>query len=150
MAHPHRMASPPFRVEVFPTGLAAVVDRNGVNWGTGAGRVLFASKVQTLYPSSFALTESILILVLVIFGGMGSLPGAVLGAAVLQWLPQFLRGKINQADLFLYLGALLVIMMIFRPQGIWPSRRRARELALAEAGLTEADAVSAPTAGEVQ
>ena len=44
MAHPHRMASPPFRVEVFPTGLAAVVDRNGVNWGTGAGSVLFASK----------------------------------------------------------------------------------------------------------
>jgi branched-chain amino acid transport system permease protein len=117
---------------------------------SGFAGVLFASKVQTLYPSSFALTESILILVLVIFGGMGSLPGAVLGAAVLQWLPQFLRGKINQADLFLYLGALLVIMMIFRPQGIWPSRRRARELAMAEAGLIEADAVSGPPAGEVQ
>jgi branched-chain amino acid transport system permease protein len=117
---------------------------------SGFAGVLFASKVQTLYPASFALTESILILVLVIFGGMGSLPGAVIGAAVLQWLPQFLRGKINQADLFLYLGALLVIMMIFRPQGIWPSRRRARELGLAEAGIGTADAMSAPTAGEIQ
>lgn len=117
---------------------------------SGFAGSLFASKVQTLYPSSFSLYESILILVLVIFGGMGSIPGAVLGAAVIQWLPQFLRGKISSQDLFLYLGALLVIMMIFRPQGVWPSRRRARELGLAEAGIGSADAMSAPTAGEIQ
>jgi branched-chain amino acid transport system permease protein len=88
--------------------------------------------------------------VLVIFGGMGSLPGAILGAAILRWLPEFLRGKINSADLFIYFGALLVIMMIYRPQGILPSRRRARELGLAEAGMGTADAMSAPTGGEIQ
>jgi branched-chain amino acid transport system permease protein len=117
---------------------------------SGFAGVLFASKVQTLLPASFSLYESILILVLVIFGGMGSIPGAILGAAVIQWLPQFLRGKIDSADLFLYLGALLVIMMIYRPQGVWPSRRRARELGLAEVGIGTADAMSAPTGGEIQ
>jgi branched-chain amino acid transport system permease protein len=117
---------------------------------SGFAGVLFASKVQTLLPSSFSLYESILILVLVIFGGMGSIPGAILGAAVIQWLPQFLRGRIDSADLFLYLGALLVIMMIYRPQGVWPSRRRARELGLAEAGLGTADAMSAPIGSEIE
>jgi branched-chain amino acid transport system permease protein len=112
--------------------------------------VLFASKIQAITPLSFLLQQSILVLVLVIFGGMGSLPGAVLGAAVIQWLPNGLRTYIKKEDLFLYLGALLVVMMIYRPQGVFPSRRRSRELAMAEAGMTTADAMSAPTAGEIQ
>jgi branched-chain amino acid transport system permease protein len=117
---------------------------------SGFAGVLFASKIQTVTPASFVLQQSILVLVFVIFGGMGSLPGALIGAAVLQWAPNFLRNHFQKQDLFLFLGALLVIMMIYRPQGVVPSRRRSRELGLAEAGVGTADAMSAPIAGEIQ
>jgi branched-chain amino acid transport system permease protein len=111
---------------------------------SGLAGVLFASKNNFMDPTSFSFTNSVLVLVLVIFGGMGSIAGPLVGAAVLQWLPQFLRGKIPPTDLFIYFGALLVILMIFRPQGLIPSRRRQRELALAEEGVGGADAMGAP------
>jgi branched-chain amino acid transport system permease protein len=111
---------------------------------SGFAGVLFASKIGFFDPGVFTVSASILVLVLVIFGGMGSLAGAVVGAVVLQWLPQALRSHINQQDLYIYYGALLVVMMIFRPQGIVPSRRRSRELGLAEAGVSGADALGAP------
>lgn len=117
---------------------------------SGFAGVLFASKIQTVTPLSFVLQQSILVLVFVIFGGMGSLPGALVGAAILQWAPNFLRNHFQKQDLFLFLGALLVVMMIYRPQGIVPSRRRSRELGLAEAGVGTADAMSVPVAGEIQ
>jgi branched-chain amino acid transport system permease protein len=113
---------------------------------SGFAGMLTASKISYLTPGSFTFQLSILILVLVVFGGMGSLPGAVLGAAVLQWVPQYLRVHplfgFQPPDLYIYLGALLVTMMIFRPQGIWPSRRRAREIVFAEHGIGAADAMS--------
>ena len=114
---------------------------------SGFAGVLFASKNNSFSPTDFALTASILVLVLVIFGGMGSIWGVVLGAAVLQWFPGLLRKHdwINPANLFIYYGALLVVMMIFRPQGLLPSRRRAREIGLAEHGVGGADALGAPT-----
>ena len=116
---------------------------------SGFAGLLTASKISFVAPGDFTVQLSILILVLVTFGGMGSLPGAVLGAAVLQWLPQYLRNHpllgFQQQDLYIYLGALLVVMMIFRPAGIWPSRRRSRELALAEEGVGTADAMSGTT-----
>jgi len=117
---------------------------------SGFAGVLFASKIQAITPQSFEVTMSILVLVLVIFGGMGSLAGAVVGAAVIQWAPNALRTYIRKEDLFVYLGAILIIMMIYRPQGLIPSRRRARELAMAEEGLTEADAVTPSQVEEVQ
>ncbi|HET6911681.1 MAG TPA: branched-chain amino acid ABC transporter permease [Mycobacteriales bacterium] len=113
---------------------------------SGVAGVFFASKNGTFTPPDFAFQASILILVLVIFGGMGSLPGAVIGAAVLQWLPQALRSHIEQQDLYIYYGALLIVMMIFRPQGLIPSRRRAREIRMAEHGVGSADAMAAPGA----
>lgn len=118
---------------------------------SGFAGVLFASKIQTFTPNySFDVQLSILVLVLVIFGGMGSLAGAVVGAAVIQWAPNALRTYINKEDLFVYLGAILVVMMIYRPQGMVPSRRRSRELTLAEEGIGSADAVEAPAAEQVQ
>jgi branched-chain amino acid transport system permease protein len=108
---------------------------------SGLAGAFFASKAGVFSPPDFAFQDSVLILVLVIFGGMGSLPGAVVGAAILQFLPQYLRSHIQQPDLFAYYGAILVAMMIFRPQGVVPSRRRARELAQAEAGIGGADAL---------
>lgn len=116
---------------------------------SGFAGMLEASKIGFVEPADFTVQLSILILVLVIFGGMGSLPGAVIGAAVLQWLPEYLRVHpllgFQQQDIYIYLGALLVVMMIFRPEGIIPSRRRKRELTLAEHGVGSADAMEEPT-----
>ena len=120
---------------------------------SGFAGVLTASQVGYIEPQDFTYYLSILILVLVIFGGMGSLPGAVVGAAVLQWFPEFLRLHplfgFQQQDLYIYLGALLIVMMIFRPEGILPSKRRKREIGLAEHGVGTADAMTTTTA-EIQ
>jgi branched-chain amino acid transport system permease protein len=113
---------------------------------SGFAGVITASKISFVEPADFTVQLSILILVLVIFGGMGSIPGAIVGAAVLQWLPQYLRIHplfgFQPQDLYLYLGALLVVMMIFRPVGLIPSRRRRREFGLSEAGIGTADAMT--------
>ena len=113
---------------------------------SGFAGMLEASKISFVSSQDFTVQLSILILVLVIFGGMGSLPGAVAGAAFLQWVPQLLRQHplfgYQPQDLYIYLGALLVVMMIFRPEGMLPSRRRRRELSLAEQGIGTADAMS--------
>jgi branched-chain amino acid transport system permease protein len=111
---------------------------------SGLAGVLFAGKNNFFNPPVFSFQLSILVLVLVIFGGMGSIVGVIIGASFLQWLPQELRNYINQQDLYLYIGFILIVMMIFRPQGIVPSRRRAREIGLAEAGVGGADAMGAP------
>ncbi|MGC9962122.1 MAG: branched-chain amino acid ABC transporter permease [Acidimicrobiales bacterium] len=114
---------------------------------SGFAGVLFASKIGFIDPTEFSVQMSILVLILVVFGGQGSLAGALVGAAFLQWGQNFLRvlniGWYNEEDLYVYLGALLVVMMIFRPQGILPSRRRSREIGLAEHGIGSADAMSA-------
>ena len=106
---------------------------------SGFAGVFFASQVQSLVPNDFIVQTSILILVFVIFGGMGSIAGAVVGAFVIQWLPQYLQVRSFQdyqfQDEFIYLGALLILLMIFRPQGIIPSRRRRREILLTEEGI---------------
>ena len=111
---------------------------------SGLAGVIFASQVGSFAPDNFRLINSLLVLVYVIFGGMGSLPGAVIGASFLIWLPNVLRDHVPPQDRFIYFGALLVVMMIFRPQGVFPSRRRAREIGLAEAGSGGADAMAAP------
>jgi len=111
---------------------------------SGLAGVIFASQVGSFAPDNFRLINSLLVLVYVIFGGMGSLPGAVAGASILIWLPEALRDHVDPQDRFVYFGALLVVMMIFRPQGVFPSRRRAREIGLAEAGSGGADAMAAP------
>jgi branched-chain amino acid transport system permease protein len=114
---------------------------------SGFAGMLYASKVAYIEPADFTVQFSILILILVIFGGMGSIVGAVAGAAFLQWVPAYERVHptfgFQIQDLYIYLGALLILMMIFRPQGIVSSRRRRRELQLAEHGVGTADAMSA-------
>jgi branched-chain amino acid transport system permease protein len=112
---------------------------------SGFAGTLYASKITYFNPTNFALTLSILVVAMVVFGGMGSLWGSIAGAAVLAWFPQFLEKHpfIPPEDKFVYFGAVLILMMIFRPQGIIPSRRRAREIGLAEAGVGGADALGA-------
>lgn len=90
------------------------------------GGALFATKVGAIFPNSFRIVTSITILVIVIVGGLGSPPGVVLGALALVGLPELLREF--QEFRFLIYGALLIFMMIKRPEGFIPSKRRAQEL----------------------
>jgi ABC-type branched-subunit amino acid transport system permease subunit len=88
----------------------------------------YASQVGYFDPTLFTLQASILIVAYVVFGGMGSLMGAMAGAAVLTWLPEFLRDQVPTTDRPLWIGALVLLMMIFRPEGLIPARRRRAEL----------------------
>jgi branched-chain amino acid transport system permease protein len=94
--------------------------------------MVFAVKVGSVFPASFKLLVSIIILVVVIVGGMGSIPGVIVGAIVLIGVlggptqPGLLQ-EFGQFKLLIY-GALLVAMMLNRPEGLWPSVRRQREL----------------------
>ncbi len=92
----------------------------------GLGGVLFASRNRFTGPEDFTLLVSINVLSLVIIGGMGSIPGVILGALVLKGLPEILR-ELSDFRMLTF-GALLVVMMILRPEGIWPSSRRRMEL----------------------
>jgi branched-chain amino acid transport system permease protein len=100
--------------------------------------MLFAVKVGAIFPSSFKLLVSIIILVVVIVGGMGSIPGVIVGAVVLIGVlggptqPGLLQ-EFAEFKLLVY-GALLVVMMLKRPEGLWPSLRRQRELHQDEMG----------------
>ena len=90
------------------------------------GGALFAVKIGSLTPASFEIIVSITALAIVILGGMGSIPGVVVGALVLIGLPGLLR-EFEEFRLLIY-GAALVSIMILRPQGLVPNIRRSREL----------------------
>ncbi|TDR82027.1 ABC transporter permease subunit [Paludibacterium purpuratum] len=108
---------------------------------------LFASFQGFISPESFGLMESIMILAMVVLGGMGHIPGVVLGAVVLTIAPEILRDTIGpmQMSTFgrmivdpenarqLLFGLALVVMMLVRPAGMWPSKRRALEFSDAKA-----------------
>lgn len=98
----------------------------------GLAGALFAAKLGSVFPSSFELLVSIIILVVVIVGGMGNIPGVAVGAVVLIGvlggpnLPGLLA-EFAEFKLLIY-GALLVFMMLRKPEGLVPSVRRSREL----------------------
>ncbi|WP_026370399.1 branched-chain amino acid ABC transporter permease [Kallotenue papyrolyticum] len=92
----------------------------------GMAGAFFASLLGSVVPRSFDLLVSINVLALLIIGGMGSLPGVVVGALVLVGLPELLR-EFAEYRLLVY-GIVLVIMMIYRPEGLLPEARRAMEL----------------------
>jgi ABC-type branched-subunit amino acid transport system permease subunit len=112
---------------------------------SGIAGVLYASNVGFFNPSNFTLQTSILVVAYVVFGGMGSLPGAVAGAAVLTWLPEFLRDQVPPEDKTMYIGAILIAMMIFRPAGLIPAKRRATELT--HQGPDSAESQAVPVGG---
>jgi len=95
---------------------------------SGVAGVFFASQVGFFTPDNFVLNNSILVVAYVVFGGMGSLPGAIAGAALLTWMPEFLKDQVPAADRQMWIGAVVLAMMIFRPGGLLPARRRAVEL----------------------
>lgn len=92
----------------------------GGMWAGLAG-AFFASRVSAINPSSFTFTLSSQILILIIIGGLGSLGGVILGAGVVVGLPEVLRGM--QQSRFLFFAGMLILIMLFRPQGLWPQRR---------------------------
>jgi branched-chain amino acid transport system permease protein len=119
----------------------------------GLAGSIFAVMLTSVYPSSFQLLVSINVLALIIVGGMGSLPGVMVGALALVGLPELLRefGEFR----FLFYGAALIIMMRVRPEGLWPSATRRRELRdeAGEAALGELEGTAtrpAPRAPDLQ
>jgi len=88
----------------------------------GFAGALLASWQRSVFPENFLFTESINVLAMVIIGGMGSLLGVILGAAVIVALPELFREL--QAYRLLMFGFMLMVLMIFRPQGILAPRRR--------------------------
>jgi len=139
----------------------------GASTGGLAGWI-YASKVNFINPPQFELLISILILSAVVLGGMGSIPGVIIGAFAIAFLPEYLRtvaagntllrwlnaitgghaSNITEYRVMLF-GLVLVVMMIFRPQGLFPSRRREAELTdiAAEPATTPAPAAALTMGG---
>jgi branched-chain amino acid transport system permease protein len=101
---------------------------------------IFAGKLGSVYPHSFNVMISINILCLIIVGGMGSIPGVLVGAIALVGLPELLR-EFAEYRLLVY-GAALVAMMILRPEGLWPETLRRSELHGGESAETESRPLS--------
>ena len=114
----------------------------GASFGGVAGG-MFSAIQGFISPESFVLVESIMVLSMVVLGGMGNVWGVVLGAVLLSFVPEVLRYTVEplQQSVFgkliiepevirmLLFGLALVLIMIYRPAGIWPSAVRKRELA---------------------
>lgn len=114
----------------------------------GVAGGLFASFQGFISPESFGLLESIMILAMVVLGGMGHIPGVILGAVVLTIAPEILRDVIGPLQMhtfgrmivdpenarMLLFGLAMVIMMLTRPEGMWPSKRRKAEFEDAKKG----------------
>jgi branched-chain amino acid transport system permease protein len=88
----------------------------------GLAGAFFAARLTAISPDSFTYTQSINILMVVVLGGMASFPGVLLGAAVVVGLPELLR-FMQLWRLFVFAVGLIVLMLV-RPQGIWPASRR--------------------------
>lgn len=92
----------------------------------GLAGAIFAAKLGSIFPHSFQLLISINVLSLIIVGGLASIPGVIVGALALVGIPELLR-EFAEFRLLLY-GIALIVMMLVRPEGLWPSEVRRREL----------------------
>jgi branched-chain amino acid transport system permease protein len=97
----------------------------GSAWAGLAG-ALYASRVTVISPDLARFLESVLIFSIVVLGGVGSIPGVFVGTVGMVILPEMFRFVKEWRDLFV--GLAMVLMMIFRPMGLWPSRRVAMEM----------------------
>lgn len=112
----------------------------GSCWAGFAG-VIFAAKTTFINPSSFTFMESAMILSMVVLGGMGSIAGVIIAAVILILAPEYLRAFSEYR--MLIFGAIMVIMMIFRPQGLISGERRRYRISALENGAANAPAGSA-------
>ncbi|MCL2628263.1 MAG: branched-chain amino acid ABC transporter permease [Oscillospiraceae bacterium] len=88
----------------------------------------YAVQMTSISPNSFDFTQSVNVLLAVILGGMGKIPGVIIGAAFFAIFPEIFRDIPFVGDMrMLFFGLLLVVVMINRPQGLWPDRLRAND-----------------------
>ncbi len=120
------------RVKLYAFGLSAFI--------AGIAGCVFAAKQTIVTPDSFDFVLSVLILAMVVLGGMGNIWGSVLGALVLGILPELLREFASYG--MLIFGLLMILMMIFRPQGILGNPIIRRELAPERRQKGETDGAS--------
>ena len=118
------MGVPTFKFKLWAFAIGAGIG--------GTAGVMYAGKVISITPDNFLFNLSILFLAAVVLGGSGNIPGVILGAIVVAYLPERFR-QFAQYRVLVF-GAALVLVMIFRPQGLLPSRRRAKELLEPEPG----------------
>ena len=103
------------------TGVIAIVA------GSGAAGGVFARWESFVTPESFTFWESVMLVAMVVIGGMGSVPGTLAGVAIVMLVPEILRNVLGAQLVswrYLLFGIALVLVAVYRPQGIWPSRRR--------------------------
>jgi branched-chain amino acid transport system permease protein len=133
------MGVPTFRFKLWAFAIGASIG--------GLAGVLFSSKVISITPDNFVFLFSILFLSAVVLGGSGNLAGVIVGAIVVAYLPERFRGF--QKTRYLWFGAALVVMMIFRPQGLIPAARRQAEMKdTSKAGSATTGALGAAVVGE--
>lgn len=92
----------------------------------GLGGAIFATLIGSIFASSMQLIVSINVVSLIIVGGMGSIPGVIVGAIALIGIPELLR-EVSEFRYLLY-GLTLIIMMLAKPEGLWPAQITLREL----------------------
>src|SRR6266498_3000011 len=105
----------------------------------GLGGAIFATLIGSIFATSMQLLVSINVVALIVVGGMGSIPGVIVGAIALIGLPELLR-EVSEFR-FLFYGATLIIMMLAKPEGLWPSQATKRELHHADAENVTAESM---------
>jgi branched-chain amino acid transport system permease protein len=130
------MGVPTFKFKLLAFAIGAMVG--------GLGGTIFASKVIFIAPTNFPFILSATILAAILLGGSGNLPGVILGAFLIAWLPERFRGFSDYR--ILVFGAALVLTMALRPQGLLPSRQRSAEFKEGAGGMGSLGAgVAGPT-----
>jgi branched-chain amino acid transport system permease protein len=132
------MGVPTFKFKIVAFVMGAAIG--------GTAGVVFASQTTSITPVNFPFILSALILCAVVLGGSGNLLGVILGAFLVAWLPERFRGF--EEFRVLAFGAALVIMMIFRPEGLLPSRQRRAELAEGTGGMGSLGGETGAVAGQ--
>lgn len=117
-------------VPTFKFKLAAFAIGAGIG---GTGGAVWAAKNSSINPNDYLFLVSALILAGVVLGGSGNLPGVMLGAFLVVWIPERFR-QLDDYRMLIF-GTALVLMMAFRPEGLWPSRRRKAELTEGAGGM---------------
>ncbi|RMF48546.1 MAG: leucine/isoleucine/valine transporter permease subunit [Anaerolineae bacterium] len=125
-------------INLVQTKLLAFAIGAGFSAASGA---IFAARLHNIFPNSFGILVSINVLSLIIVGGLGSLPGVVVGAFILVGMPELLR-EFAEYRLLMY-GILLIVMMLAKPEGFWPEETRKRELHADEEAWDEDESVLA-------
>jgi branched-chain amino acid transport system permease protein len=117
----------------------------GAAWAGMAGNI-YAAKMTVIAPESFSFWESVVVFALVILGGAGSIPGVLLGSFVIIGLPELFRGFADAR--MLIFGLAMIVMMIFRNQGILPAHPRPYFLDVLPEGAMQPESASG-SPGEV-